>query len=201
MQKSASMGKDTESATPICWTRSSGQVQDATIQGRGARPSEGRRRNSSTPRFRPTTRTSEKALRADKVNFSHQGAAEQPPDAAADQCGPIRAAGRNLVLHAAADAVGRQQGAVVRQEPGAAALDAAEEGHLQGCGRRGRGQGRAEGDYRVPARAAEVPEAGRAHSQGRAAGGPSGNGQDAAGAGCGRRGQRAVLLHLRFGLC
>ena len=48
---------------------------------------------------------------------------------------------------------------------------------------------------------AEVPEAGRAHSQGRAAGGTSGNRQDAAGAGRGRRGQRAVLLDLRFGLC
>ena len=36
---------------------------------------------------------------------------------------------------------------------------AAEEGHLQGRGRRGRGQGRAAGDHRVPAGAPEVPEA------------------------------------------
>ena len=109
-----------------------------------------------------------------------------------------RAAGV-LDLHDAADAERRQQGAELRQEPRAAAFHAAEEGDVQGCGRRGRGQGRAAGDHRIPARAAEIPEAGRPHSQGRAADRASGNRQDAAGARHRGRSQRAVLLHLRFG--
>ncbi len=73
-----------------------------------------------------------------------------------------------LDLHDAADAERREQGAEFRQEPGAPAFLAAEEGDVQGRGRRGRGQGRAAGDYRIPARAPEVPETGRTHSQGRA---------------------------------
>ena len=76
----------------------------------------------------------------------------------------------------------------------------AEEGHVQGRGRRRRGQGGAAGDHRVPARAPEVPEARRPHPQGRAADGPPGHGQDAAGARHRGRGQRAVLLHLGLGL-
>ena len=47
------------------------------------------------------------------------------------------AAGRALVLHDPADADGRKQGAVVRQEPGAAALHAAEKDHVQRRGGRG----------------------------------------------------------------
>ena len=69
-----------------------------------------------------------------------------------------------------------------RQEPRAPALLAAEEGHVQGRRGRRRGQGRAAGDHRVPARAAEVPEAGRPHSQGRAADRSARHRQDAAGA-------------------
>ena len=45
-------------------------------------------------------------------------------------------AGGVLVLHDAPDADRRKQGAVVRQEPRAPALHAAEEGHVQGRGRR-----------------------------------------------------------------
>src|SRR5208282_125980 len=91
---------------------------------------------------------------------------------------------------------------MIRQmQTGAFALDAAEKSHVQRRGRRGRGQGRAARDYRVPARGAEIPEAGRTHSEGRTAGRVSGNGQDAVGArGCGR-GERSVLLDFRFGLC
>ena len=51
-----------------------------------------------------------------------------------------------------------------------------------------------------PARGAEVPAAGRSHSQGRADGRASGNGQDVAGARGGGRGERSVLLDFRFGL-
>ena len=105
-----------------------------------------------------------------------------------------------LDLHDAADAERRKQGAQLRQEPRAPALHAAEEGDVQGRRRRRRGQGRAAGDHRVPARAAEVPEARRPHSQGRAADRTSGNRQDAAGARDRRRSQRAVLLDLRLGL-
>ena len=47
---------------------------------------------------------------------------------------------------------------------------------------------------------AEVSETGRTHSQRRAADRTSGNRQDPAGPGDRRRSQRAVLLHLRFGL-
>ncbi len=104
-----------------------------------------------------------------------------------------------LDLHDAADAERRQQGPELRQEPRAPAFHAAEEGHVQGRGGRGRGQGRAAGDHRIPARAAEVPEAGRPHSEGRAADRLSGNRQDAAGARHRRRSQRAVLLDLRLG--
>ena len=42
-----------------------------------------------------------------------------------------------VVLHDPPDAVRRQQGAVLRQEPRAPALHAAEEGHVQRRGRRG----------------------------------------------------------------
>ena len=112
---------------------------------------------------------------------------------------PVHRDVRLLDLHDAADAERRQQGPELRQEPRAAALHAAEEGHLQGRGRRGGSQGRAAGDHRVPARTAEVPEAGRPHSQGRAADRPSGHRQDPAGARHRRRSQRAVLLHLRLG--
>ncbi len=50
-----------------------------------------------------------------------------------------------------------------------AASAQAQEGHLQGRGRRRRGQGGAAGDHRVPEGAAEVPEARRPDPQGRAA--------------------------------
>ena len=56
-----------------------------------------------------------------------------------------------LDFHDAADAERGQQGSQLRQEPRAPAFLAAEEGHLQGCGRSGRGQGRAAGDHRIPA--------------------------------------------------
>ena len=60
---------------------------------------------------------------------------------------------------------------------------------LRGRGRRGRGRGRAEGDRRVPEDAEEVHAARRPHPEGRAAGRPAGNRQDAARAGGRRRGQ------------
>ena len=107
---------------------------------------------------------------------------------------------RLLAVHHAADAERREQGAVVRQEPREAVVELAEKGDVQGrCGRR-RGEGRAPGDHRVPEGAAEVPEARRAHSEGRAPHGPSGNRQDAARARRRGRSERAVLLDQRLGL-
>src|SRR5579859_1924937 len=97
--------------------------------------------------------------------------------------GAAHLVGSIVVLHDPADADRGQQGAVVWQEPGAPALDAAEESHVQRRGWRGRSERRAARDYRVPARGAEVPEAGRTHSERRAAGWTSGYGQDFAGAG------------------
>ena len=105
-----------------------------------------------------------------------------------------------LDLHHAADAERREQGPVVRQEPREALVEHAEEGDVQGRRRRGRGQGRAAGNHRVPARAAEVPEARRPHPEGRAAHGLARHGQDAARARGRRRSQRAVLLDQRLGL-
>ena len=49
---------------------------------------------------------------------------------------PLILARRTVVLHDPPDADRRKQGAVVRQEPRAAALHAAEESHVQGRGRR-----------------------------------------------------------------
>ncbi len=72
--------------------------------------------------------------------------------------------------------------------------------HLCGRGRRRRGQERTPGDRRVPSRARALWRHRRPHSQGRAAGRPPRNGQDAAGAlDCGR-GRRAVSLRQRVGL-
>ena len=113
---------------------------------------------------------------------------------------PLHHHDRLLDLHHAADAERREQGPVVRQEPREALLELAEEGDVQGRRRRRRGEGGAPGDHRVPQGAAEVPEARRPHSQGRAADGLAGHRQDAARARRRRRGQRPVLLDLRFGL-
>ena len=69
------------------------------------------------------------------------------------------------------------------------------------CGRRGRGQGEPGGDRGLPPRPrANTSDIGATYAQGRPAGGPSGHRQDHAGQGSGRRGQRALLLHVRLGV-
>ena len=65
---------------------------------------------------------------------------------------------------------GRRQGAVLRQGARPADLGEAEQGHVPGRGGRGRGQGRAARDHRVPEGSAQVPEARRQDPEGRAAG-------------------------------
>ena len=62
----------------------------------------------------------------------------------------------------------------------------------------GRGKGESGGDCGLPSRSYEVPGNRRVHAQGNFAGRPSGNRQNHAGQGGGRRGQRTVFLHVRF---
>ena len=114
--------------------------------------------------------------------------------------GPDAALHRRLDLLHAADAGRGRQGPVLRQGPGPADLGEAEQGHVPGRGRRGRGQGGAARDHRVPEGPAQVPEARGQDPQGRAPGGPARHRQDPAGQGHRGRGQRAVLLDLRLGL-
>src|SRR5262249_57293506 len=95
-------------------------------------------------------------------------------------------AGCIVVLHDPTNADWRKQGAVVRQEPGASALDATEESHVQGRGGRRRGERGTARDYRIFARGTKGSEAGRQGSQGCVAGGDSGERQDPAGP-CRRR--------------
>ena len=72
--------------------------------------------------------------------------------------------------------------------------------HLRRRRRRRRGEGRSEGDRRLPARAGAVLGDRRAHPERRAARRPAGHRQDAAGALDRRRGEGAVPLRERLGL-
>ena len=176
-----------------------GQVADVTITGNEVKGHTVSREAFRT--FAPI------GLRqADGHAAREEGAGQLParPDADLGQhahlLGALPAADRLLDLLHAPDAERRQQGALVRQVQGQAARQPAEEGDLQGRGGRRGGEERAAGDHRVPARAAEVPEAGRPDPEGRAADGPAGLGQDAPRARDRRRGERALLLDLGLGL-
>ena len=107
---------------------------------------------------------------------------------------------RRLDLLHAPDAVRLRPRHGLRQVQGQASDRSTWPRHLRGRRRRRRGQGRSGGDRRLPARPAEVPAPGRQDPARRAAGRPSRHRQDAAGPRGRRRGQRAVLHHLRFGL-
>ena len=93
---------------------------------------------------------------------------------------------------------GRRHSGRLQQEPRQALRDGRQAGHLRRRGRAGRRQERAGGGRRVPQEPREVPAARRPGAQGRAADGPAGHGQDAAGPGRGRRGGRALLLDQRL---
>ena len=177
-----------------------GKVANVTITGQEITGIYQRRqRNLPHLRAGAVRRAGQQADRAG-VLVHGEGADAEPVGVAAVFLGAHPAADRLLDLLHAPDAERRQQGALVRQEQGEAVVELAEEGDVQGRRRRRRGEGRAAGDHRVPEGAAEVPEARRPHSEGRAADGPSGNRQDAAGARGRRRSQRAVLLDQRLGL-
>ena len=126
-------------------------------------------------------------------------------DEPARQFSAVGAHHRRVVLHHArhvarrrrcgrrADERRQGQGAGIRQ-------GCAQACDVQGCSRIGGGQGRGDGDRRFPAQAGKIPRSGCQDSEGGAARRPSGNGQDAAGEGRGRRGQRAVPFDFGFGL-
>ena len=107
------------------------QVQDVTIQGTELH---GHLKANPKDQFHTTipqstdTLITQAACRQGLLRA--QGSAEQHSAAAAVQHRAVRSARRDLVLHAAPDAVRRQQGAVLRQEPRAPALNAAEESHV-----------------------------------------------------------------------
>ena len=78
-----------------------------------------------------------KELRDKGVNITVKDAQGGGWPTLAAEPGPVHLAGCAVVHHDPPDADRRQQGAVVRQEPGAPALHAAEEGDVQGRRRRG----------------------------------------------------------------
>ena len=117
---------------------SDNQVNDATIQGDELR---GHLKVSPKDEFHTTLPTNYddllKAMIAAKVNFSIKEPQNNVWVPLLINAGPFVLLIAGVVLHAAPDAVGWQQGVVVRQEPRAPALDAAKEGHVQRRGRRG----------------------------------------------------------------
>ena len=78
-----------------------------------------------------------KELRDKGVNITVKDAQRRRLAFMAIEPGAVRSARCAVVHHDPPDADRRQQGAVVRQEPCPPALHAAEEGHVQGRGRRG----------------------------------------------------------------
>ena len=139
VQKSTSNGKEQEiSFSTFMDDARQGQVQDVTITNSTVT---GHFRNSKDNAFHTTVPANYpdmfKTLQDNKVSITvkdTQGNALVADPAAALADPDHR---RGLVLHDPPDAEWRKQGAVVRQEPCAPALHAAEEGHVQGRGRRG----------------------------------------------------------------
>ena len=86
-----------------------------------------------------------------------------------------------LPVHHELDAGRRQPGDELRQEQGEADEQRLAESHLLRRGRSPRGRARTHGDQGVPGEPAEVPEARRPHTEGRAPGRASRYGQDAFG--------------------
>ena len=80
-----------------------------------------------------------KSLQSKGVNITFAISTVEAAPSTTGYLGSADSSGRAVVLHDPADADGRQQGALVRQEPSAAAFDAAEESYVQGRGGRGRG--------------------------------------------------------------
>ena len=115
-----------------------GQVYDATIQGNEVRGHlKGSKDEFRTTVYANTIDTLTKEMHAAKVRFDLKPEQTNFPLQLLVNLGPFVLLIAIWFFFHAADAVGGQQGAVLRQEPRAPALDAAEEDHLQGRGRRG----------------------------------------------------------------
>ena len=105
-----------------------GNVSEVTINAQELRGKfkDGKAFNTTAPVNYPDMI---KALRDKGVNINIRDVTNGSwPSAAARNLGAAHSAGRLLDLHDAADAGRRKQGAVVRQDPGAPAFHAAEEG-------------------------------------------------------------------------
>ncbi len=90
--------------------------------------------------------------------------------------------------------------AQLRQEPEQDIRPGRDHRYLRRRGRRRGGEGRAEGDHRVPRDASEVPEHRGQDTQRHPPGGRAGHGQDPARQGRGRGGEGPVFQHERVGL-
>ena len=104
----------------------------------------------------------------------------------------------DLLLHAEPDAGRRIPGDELREIQGQADHQGHAQDHLRRRGRRGRGDRGTPGDQGVPAEPGQVPGHRGQDPEGRAVVRAARHRQDAAGPGRGRRGGRAVLLHLRL---
>ena len=110
VERSTNMGKEPEYAYSDLYDKVvNNQVLDAAIQGDELK---GHLKVSPKDEFHTTLPSNYedllKAMIASKVNFSIKEPQNNVPDSPAHQCGPVRAADCRVVLHAAANAVGRQ---------------------------------------------------------------------------------------------
>ena len=132
VERSTNMGKEPEYAYSDLYDKVvNNQVLDAAIQGDELK---GHLKVSPKDEFHTILPSNYedllKAMIVAKVNFSIKEPQNNVLIPLLINAAPVRAADCRVVLHAATDAIGRQQGAVVRQEPRAPALNAAEESHV-----------------------------------------------------------------------
>ncbi len=133
------MGKEPEySYSDLLDKIEAGLVQDVTIQGTELH---GHLKATPKEQFHTTipanTDSLTKELHAANVNFTLKDPQSNLLLPILFNVGPFVLIGAIWFFMLRQMQSGRQQGAVVRQEPRPPALDAAEEGHVQGCGRRG----------------------------------------------------------------
>ena len=139
VQRGASMGKEAEYTYSDLYDKvQNSLVQDAVIQGNELK---GHLKASPKEQFHTTLPNNyqdiEKVMLDKKVNFSIKEPQNNILLPLLFNIGPFVLLGAIWFFMIRQMQTRRQQGAVVRQEPRAPALHAAEEGHLQGRGRRG----------------------------------------------------------------
>ena len=181
-----------------------------TIQGDlpGAAPARRRRGGRRRDRVRdraPGLRRRRAARAADRPEGGRQRRADRRgPLAAAHAAALVRAGDPDLrgALLPAAAGLRRGRRGAERPRPlqGQALRRQRPAGQLRGRGRHRGGRGGAGRDRRLPPQPGPLPAPGRPDPARRAALGAARDGQDAAGAGRGRRGRRAVLLALGLGV-